>query len=283
MPLVTLDDADDAFILGKALMECGLPVVEITFRTDAAEKAIKLLKSTYPEILVGAGTILTPQMAETAINAGAEFILAPGINPEVVRYCQSREVLSFPGCMTPSDLELAKRLELKCVKIFPIVSIGGLAMLKAISAPFPGMKYLATGGIKNSNLAEYLQFPSVVACGGSWIIKKENLKSSNLKALKKDIDQAIVQMLGLRLSLGFEENCTVLEGSKNLKEIVIETIDFGRAVKYFRRKFSFEEEQTSVWVSSKCIEQKAIFVDRDSNVVIHLAGRSYGMQSESQN
>ena len=143
IPLVTLENAQDALLLGQALMECGLPIVEITFRTKAAEEAIKILKKEYPGILVGAGTVLTKETAKIAIQAGAEFILSPGINPEVIQYCQNQNVLPFPGCMTPTDLELAQRLGLKCVKIFPAVPMGGLTMLKAISAPFPEMKYLA--------------------------------------------------------------------------------------------------------------------------------------------
>ncbi len=190
MPLVTLDDAKDALLLGQALTECNLPVVEITFRTDAAADAIKLLKEKYPQLLVGAGTVLTPKMAEIAIDAGAAFVLAPGINPEVVQYCQSREILPFPGCMTPSDLELSGRLNLKCVKIFPFIPMGGVKMLKAISAPFPSMKYLVTGGINSENLAECLAFPKIVACGGSWLINQSALKSGDLKKLKDDINQA---------------------------------------------------------------------------------------------
>lgn len=276
IPLVTLENAQDALLLGQALMECGLPIVEITFRTKAAEEAIKILKKEYPGILVGAGTVLTKETAKIAIQAGAEFILSPGINPEVIQYCQNQNVLPFPGCMTPTDLELAQRLGLKCVKIFPAVPMGGLAMLKAISAPFPEMKYLATGGIKNSNVKEYLGFSRIVACGGSWLIKKENLKTSNIENLKKEINQAITSMLDLRWNLSqfsiLEYIHKTFSDTETVRRLTIQTSDFGRAVKYFLRIGFMEDETFSEVHEEGAANQETILTKSNSKLVLHLTG-----------
>ena len=131
MPLVTLDDPQDAYVLGRALTDCSLPIVEITFRSGAAEEAIRILRSTYPDMLVGAGTVLDADMAERAIKAGAQFVLAPGMNPGMIEYCLEEEIPVFPGCMTPTDLGQAQNLGLKVVKIFPFMQMGGIPMLKA--------------------------------------------------------------------------------------------------------------------------------------------------------
>lgn len=276
IPLVTLENAQDALLLGQALMECGLPIVEITFRTKAAEEAIKILKKEYPGILVGAGTVLTKETAKIAIQAGAEFILSPGINPEVIQYCQNQNVLPFPGCMTPTDLELAQRLGLKCVKIFPAVPMGGLAMLKAISAPFPEMKYLATGGIKNSNVKEYLGFSRIVACGGSWLIKKENLKTSNIENLKKEINQAITSMLDLRWNLSqfsiLEYIHKTFSDTETVRRLTIQTSDFGRAVKYFLRIGFMEDVTFSEVHEEGAANQETILTKSNSKLVLHLTG-----------
>lgn len=267
MPLVTLDNANDALLLGRALVECNLPVVEITFRTEAAADAIRLLKEKYPELLIGAGTVLTPEMAETAIDAGATFVLAPGINPEVVQYCQERGILPFPGCMTPSDLELAGRLGLKCVKIFPFIPMGGVSMLKAISAPFPTMEYLATGGVNSSNLAECLQFPKVIACGGSWLIDKTFLQSGSLEKLKKDIHQAIVNMLGLCTSWTPEK----MFGGKEEGLLQIMTIDFDRAISYFKRIGYQEDTKMLQMEGDVSVNRKVVLKDGFSEKVFCLA------------
>ena len=276
IPLVTLENARDALLLGQALMECGLPIVEITFRTKAAEEAIKILKKEYPEILVGAGTVLTKATAKIAIQAGAEFILSPGIYPEVIQYCQDRNVLPFPGCMTPTDLELAQRLGLKCVKIFPAVPMGGLAMLKAISAPFPEMRYLATGGINNSNVKEYLEFPRMLASGGSWLIKKENLKTSNIENLKKEINQAITSMLDLRWNLSqfsiLEYIHKTLSDTETLRRLTIQTSDFGRAVNYFLRIGFMEDVTFSEVRKEGAANQETILIKSNSKLVLHLTG-----------
>lgn len=218
MPLVTLDDPKEAYILGQALTECSLPIVEITFRSDAAEEAIRILRNTFPGMLVGAGTVLEPDTAERAVKAGAQFVLAPGLNPEMTEYCLAEEVPVFPGCMTPTDLEQAQNLGLGAVKIFPFVPMGGLPMLKAISAPFGKMEFLVTGGINNENLASSLAFSKIAACGGSWLIDKERLKEKDIQGLKQEINQTLAAMLGLRFAhLGINQGA---KAAKILEQIL---------------------------------------------------------------
>ena len=191
MPLVTLESAESAEILGEALTECGLNIVEVTFRTDAAADAIKLLSGNFPNLLVGAGTVLTTEMVDEAIDAGASYILAPGFNKEVVAYCQAKNIPVYPGCMTPSEIDMAYSMGLRTVKIFPFVQMGGLPMLKAVAAPYKMMRFLVTGGINNENLAETLAYDKIVSCGGSWLIDTKKLKVGDKEGIKKDISAAL--------------------------------------------------------------------------------------------
>ena len=191
MPLVTLETPESAMILGEALTECGLNIVEVTFRTDAAVGAIKLLTENFPNLLVGAGTVLTVEMVDQAINAGAKFILAPGFNKEVVAYCIEKEIPVYPGCMTPSEIDMAYCMGLRTVKIFPFAQIGGLPTLKAIAAPYKMMRFVVTGGINNDNLSEAINYDKIISCGGSWLIDKSKLKAGDKEGIKKDIETAL--------------------------------------------------------------------------------------------
>ena len=191
MPLVTLETAESAQILGEALTECGLNIVEVTFRTEAAADAIKLLSENFPNLLVGAGTVLTVEMVDQAIAAGAKFILAPGFNREVVAYCQEKKIPVYPGCMTPTEIDMAYCMGLRTVKIFPFAQMGGLPMLKAIAAPYKMMRFVVTGGINNDNLAEALAYDKIISCGGSWLINTAKLKAGDKEGIKKDIETAL--------------------------------------------------------------------------------------------
>lgn len=170
VPVVKIDDADNALALADALIEGGLPVAEITFRTDAAAAAIGRIADQRPDLLVGAGTVLNVENAARAIDAGAAFLVAPGLNTAVVEYAAARGVAMLPGVCTPSDVEMALGLGLDTVKFFPAEAFGGLATLKAMSAPYAMMRWVPTGGINASNLADYLAFAPVLACGGSWMV-----------------------------------------------------------------------------------------------------------------
>lgn len=171
VPVVKIDRVADAAPLGKALIAGGLPCAEITFRTAAAEEAIRSLASAFPELLLGAGTVLTLEQAAKAVAAGARFIVSPGFSPALVDWCQSSGVPVLPGVATPTDVIMALEKGLSIVKFFPAEAFGGVATLKALSAPFGGVRFVPTGGINAGNLADYLSLPSVHACGGSWMVE----------------------------------------------------------------------------------------------------------------
>lgn len=176
VPVVVLEDAKDAAPLAEALIKGGLPCAEVTFRTEAAQESIRIMKESYPEMLVGAGTVLTTAQADAAVEAGAEFIVTPGFDPEIVDYCIEKGIPVFPGCITPSEVAQAVKRGLKTVKFFPAEQFGGLAAIKALSAPYNMVKFMPTGGINASNLKEYLAFDRIVCCGGSWMVKGDLIR-----------------------------------------------------------------------------------------------------------
>jgi len=172
IPVVVIENAADAAPLGRALIEGGLPCAEVTFRTAAAPEAIAAL-SKLDGLLLGAGTVLTVDQARQAVDCGAKFIVTPGFNPDVVGYCVENDIPITPGVCTPTQIEAALGFGLNAVKFFPAEAFGGLKTLKAISAPYPMMKFIPTGGINAANIGDYLAFEKVLACGGSWIVKKD--------------------------------------------------------------------------------------------------------------
>ncbi len=178
VPVIAINDAAHAVPLAKVLVENGLPCAEVTFRTDAAEESIRLMRDAYPELLIGAGTVLTTQQVDQAISAGADFIVSPGLNPTTVRYCQQRGIAIVPGVNNPSLVEQAMELGLKTLKFFPAEPSGGVAMLKALSAVYP-VQFMPTGGVNPRNVADYLAIPSVVACGGTWMVPSDLMDSGN--------------------------------------------------------------------------------------------------------
>lgn len=171
VPVIKLNNPErDAANLAKALVKGGLPVAEVTFRAKGADLAIKLMKEACPEILAGAGTVMTTEQVDLAIAAGAEFIVTPGFDPEIVKYCVDKNIAIFPGCTTPTDYHAAYKFGLEVLKFFPAEQSGGLAKIKAMSAPFPMFKVMPTGGISLKNLKEYLSYPVIAACGGSYMV-----------------------------------------------------------------------------------------------------------------
>lgn len=177
VPVVVLDDAEDAAPLAEALVKGGLPCAEVTFRTEAAEESIRIMSEKYPEMLVGAGTVLTTEQVDRAVAAGAKFIVSPGFDPEIVDYCMEKNIPVFPGCVSPSEVAQAVKRGLKVVKFFPAEQAGGLAMLKAMAAPYTMLKFMPTGGINTKNLEEYLGFSKILCCGGSWMVKGDMIKN----------------------------------------------------------------------------------------------------------
>lgn len=171
VPVIKLNNPErDAAPLAKALCEGGVPVAEVTFRAAGADTAIKLMKEACPDMLVGAGTVLTTEHVDKAIAAGAEFIVTPGFDPEIVKYCVEKNMPIYPGCTTPTDYHAALKFGLEVLKFFPAEQSGGLAKIKAMSAPFPMFKVMPTGGIGLNNLKEYLSCPVIAACGGSYMV-----------------------------------------------------------------------------------------------------------------
>jgi len=173
VPVIVIDDPARALGLADALAGGGLPCAEITFRTPAASEALRRIATERPDVLAGAGTVLTTEQAARARDAGARFIVSPGINPKVVEWCQDHSLPVFPGICTPTEIETALECGLNVVKFFPAEPSGGVGFLKAIAAPFPDLSFMPTGGITAANVREYLAFKRVVACGGSWMAPQD--------------------------------------------------------------------------------------------------------------
>ncbi len=200
VPVIKIDDPQNAVPLARALFDGGIPAAEVTFRTACAKEAIALIAKALPDMLLGAGTVLTTKQADEAIEAGAKFIVSPGLNPTVVRHCVSKGIPIVPGCANPSDIEAALELGLDVVKFFPAEQAGGINMIKAMAAPYTNVKFMPTGGINPKNLMDYLSFPKVLACGGSWMVKEELINEGRFDEIKALSREAITTMLGFELA-----------------------------------------------------------------------------------
>lgn len=198
VPVIKLEDSADAVPLCKALLDGGINVAEITFRTDAAEESIKKAASELPDVLVGAGTVLSVAQAEKAINAGAKFIVSPGFNEKVVEYCISKDIPILPGTSCPSDIEKALSLGLEAVKFFPAEANGGVQTLKALSAAYTTVKFMPTGGVSPANINDYLKLDCIFACGGSWMVKDDLVKAKNFDEITKLTKEAVKALHNFR-------------------------------------------------------------------------------------
>ena len=198
VPVVVLNRAEDAKPLAKALCDGGLKCAEVTFRTDAAEESIKIMSKEFPEMMVGAGTVLTIDQVDRAVEAGARFIVSPGFDPEIVDYCLSKEIPVVPGCVTPSEVAQGVKRGLEVLKFFPAQQAGGVAMIKAMAAPYTGVKFMPTGGINAKNLEEYLSFSKIVACGGSWMVKADLIDSGDFKKITELTAEAVKLVENIR-------------------------------------------------------------------------------------
>jgi 2-dehydro-3-deoxyphosphogluconate aldolase/(4S)-4-hydroxy-2-oxoglutarate aldolase len=303
VPVVKIEKAEDAIPLGKALIKGDLPIAEITFRTSAAEDSIKALTDELPELLVGAGTVLTVEQAKKAVAAGAKFIVSPGFNTKVVDYCLENHIPVTPGVNNPTPVEMALERGLEIVKFFPAEPSGGLAFLKSMSAPYSEIKFIPTGGINPNNLLSYLAYPKVHACGGSWMVKPDVISSGNFEEIASLAREAVNIMLGFQLAhLGINEenpesalqsagllsrifsfsvkegNSSVFAGSgfevmkkKYLGEhghIAIATNDITRAIAYLKGKGITVLPETGKESDGKL---KAIYLEQEvSGFAIHL-------------
>ena len=305
IPVIKIENAEDAVPLAKALIDGGLPAAEITFRTACAAEAIANITKAFPEMLVGAGTVLTTEQVDAAIAAGSKFLVSPGLNPKVTAYCLSKGVPMLPGCSNPSDIEAAIELGLRTVKFFPAEAAGGLKMLKAMAAPYGQMKFMPTGGINADNLLDYLKFDKIVACGGSFMVRDDLVKEKKWDEITALTRNAVKTMLGLEfIHMGINnENkeeamrsaklfelmfgLPVKETSKSVfageafefmnskgpgrcGHIAIRTNSVDRAIAYFKRMgFAFDED--TVVYDEKSGKAKFIyFKDEISGFKIHL-------------
>lgn len=238
VPVVVIDSAEDAVPLAQALTEGGLPAAEVTFRTAAAKDAIKRIREACPDMTVGAGTVLSVSQAKDAAEAGAQFIVSPGLDVSVVTYCKEAGIPVLPGCANPSDIQRAIGLGLSEVKFFPAEQLGGLEMIKALSAPFGNMRFMPTGGLNEKNIGEYLAEPSVIACGGSFMVKKELIAAGRFDKIKELTESAV------RLMLNF--TFVGVEKADGEEKIVMQTSDLERAVYHLERKGVRTDEASEV-------------------------------------
>lgn len=200
IPVIQINRAEAALPLAEALAAGGLPCAEITFRTAAAEDSIRAIAQHRPDVLIGAGTVLTTEQARKAAEAGAKFVVSPGLNPKVVNWCLENGMPIIPGVSTASDIEAALELGLTALKFFPAEASGGIKCLKALSAPYGNVRFLPTGGISADNLGEYLAFDRVLACGGSWMVPASLIDAGDFKGIEALTRNAVSAMLGLRLA-----------------------------------------------------------------------------------
>lgn len=198
VPVVKIDNAADAVKLAGALRKGGNNCAEITFRTDAAEEAIRLISNEYPDMLIIAGTVLTAKQADRATAAGAKCIVSPGLNPEVVKHCIEKGYPVIPGVCTPSEVEQGLAFGLTYLKFFPAEAAGGVKMIKAMSAPYTGVRFMPTGGINISNLADYLNCKAVFACGGSWMVPADKISGGKFDEIEKMTAEAAALVKEIR-------------------------------------------------------------------------------------
>ncbi len=225
VPVIAIDDAKKAVPLAKALVAGGLPAAEVTFRTAAAEDALKVIAAEVPEMLLGAGTVLTPEQLDRALAAGARFIVSPGFNPEMVKYGLSKGALMLPGTATGGEMEQAMALGLEAVKFFPAEDNGGVKKLKALAGPYRTLKWMPTGGVNTKNLMDYLSFDQILACGGTWMVKKDMIEAERWDEITAICKDAVKTMLGIRLGhVGV--NCGSADEAEKLAKTVCAMLGF---------------------------------------------------------
>lgn len=256
VPVVVLDDADKAVSVARALQRGGINCAEVTFRTAAAEESIRNIAKECPDMLLGAGTVLTIDQAKRAINAGAKFIVTPGYNPHVVNYCVSNDIPIVPGCMDTNAIEMALEAGIDTVKFFPAEAAGGLKMMKALAGPYTNLHFIPTGGINKDNLCDYLSFNKIIACGGSWMVKGDLINNGRFDEIEKITADAINQMLSFKV---------VHVGMNNDDEEEAKA-----QVKRFNELFGFieNEKTSSIFVSNEIEVCKRRFPGANGHLAI---------------
>lgn len=256
VPVIKIDDPEKAIPLAKALCDGGLPVAEITFRTKCAAEAISRITKEFPEMLVGAGTVLTTKQVDEAVAAGSKFIVSPGFNPKVVSYCVEKNIPIVPGTSRPSDVEAAIELGLDTVKFFPAEAAGGTAMLSSMGGPYAGITFMPTGGIDEKNLMSYLTLKNVLACGGSFMVKGKYIAENRFDLITEDVKLAMTEMLGFKLAhIGV--NCDNADEAKKAAFLVEKM--FGMKVK---------EGNSSVFADTAFEFMKAPYLGKNGHIAI---------------
>lgn len=256
VPVIAISDVEKAVPLAKALIAGGIPCAEVTFRTAEGEEAIRRMSREVPDILVGAGTVLTTEQVDRAIAAGAKFIVSPGLNPKVVAYCNEKHIPVTPGCANPSDIEQAIELGLKVVKFFPAEQAGGLDYIKAIAAPYTTMRFMPTGGVNAANITKYLAFDKIIACGGSWMVSADLINAGKFDEITVMCKEAVKGMLGFELGhIGIN--------AENEQEAL-------KAAKMFEALFSFavKDGNSSVFAGKYIEVMKKPFLGKHGHIAI---------------
>lgn len=199
IPVIAINDVEKAVPLAKALVAGGLPAAEVTFRTDAAEESIRRIVNEVPEMLVGAGTVLTKDQVDRAAAAGSKFMVSPGFNPEITKYALSKGINFLPGTATPGEMEQAMSMGLSAVKFFPAEQNGGVAKLKAVAGPYKTLRWMPTGGVNAKNLMDYLSFDKIIACGGTWMVPGDMIDAGNWDEITRLTREAVTSMLGFEM------------------------------------------------------------------------------------
>ena len=263
VPVIVLKDAAKAEPLAKALLDGGIPCIEVTFRTSAAEESIKRITKAYPQMTCGAGTVLTIDQAQRAIDAGASFIVSPGLDEKLVRWCQERSIPVFPGVCTASEVQAAVGLGLNVLKFFPAESSGGVKMIKDLCGPFPNVRFMTTGGISMANLAEYVKSPYVVAVGGSWMAKGDLIEKEDWKTITTMCNEAVEAIKCIKSQPKEEKNAPIEKKAAFEKKSVHKIVTFGEIM---LRLKSPEHER---FFQSPVLE--ATFGGGEANVAVSLA------------
>lgn len=247
IPVIKLESPEQALPLGKALIAGGIPVAEVTFRSDAAAESIKILAKELPELILGAGTVLTKEQVDAAVSAGAKYIVTPGFNPKIVAYCQEVGVPVTPGVSSPSQIEQALEMGLKIVKFFPAEQAGGVPMLKAFNGPYAGkVRFIPTGGVNPKNVTDYLSLPNVFACGGSWMVPSDAMKAGDFKKIEALCREARMLSLGfslLHLGLNPDGDGDALEAARLFSAMLGMPFKEGNSSAFVGKSFEFMKKK----------------------------------------
>ncbi len=256
VPVVVINDADKAVPLAKALVEGGIPCAEVTFRTAAAEEAIKRMAQEVPELIVGAGTVLTKDQADRAIAAGSQFLVSPGLDPEIVEYCNEKGYLITPGTANPSDLNHAVKLGLEVVKFFPAEAAGGLKMIKSMAAAYTSLKFMPTGGISAANLNSYLEYNKIICCGGSWMVPGKLIDEGKFDEIVALCKEAVATMLGLEMvhvGINTEDEATAMALAERFNKLF---------------NFPIDNHNSAVFASKGIEVRKQMFLGKNGHIAI---------------